>query len=1102
MQAVRRAGECYDAAVDVTPLIADLNPAQREAVTAGSGPLLVLAGAGSGKTRVLTHRVAWLVGVEGVSPHAILAVTFTNKAAAEMRTRIERMLAHPVSGMWVGTFHGLSHRLLRAHWKEAGLPQSFQILDAEDQYRLIRRVLKGLNLDEGYWPPKQTAWFINGHKEEGRRPAQLGQLNDPTQHQLARVYAAYEETCRRSGVVDFAELLLRAYELIHGNEALRTHYQSRFRHVLVDEFQDTNRIQYQWLELFAAAHKNLFVVGDDDQCLVAGTRIMLADGSTVPIERIKPGDQVRSCYGTGDFRAARVTGRFRKKVRRALITLHTRGGRSLCSTPEHTHFAGYLLGETPQTFFLYLMYRRGVGYRLGTSQVYTRGQARPMVGFKQRALQEYADALWVIRTHPSENEARADETITCLQYGIPTLPFVARKGKGRNGLVHDPEFIRRVYETVDSTANARRLMRDADLDFDRPHHQPRGRNSLRHNVVVTLCADRRGRTPMHRILVVGNDPVCRQKLHDMGLSVRRAKNGSRSWRFETVGKDFGKLQALAARIARRINANMVFKANLSGRSLPFVQAAHVKPGMIAIDEHGQPDVVERVEKRVMNAMVYDLNIEGTHNFIANGLVTHNSIYGWRGARVENILKFEQDHPGTRAVRLEQNYRSTGTILKAANQVIAHNQGRLGKQLWTADPEGEPILLYGAYTDLDEAHFVVERIQGWVAHGRLRAEVAVLYRSNAQSRVLEERLIQVGMPYRVYGGLRFFERQEIKDALAYLRLMASRHNDPSFERVANVPTRGLGAKTLDQLREHAKGGNVSLWEAAQKLLAENRLPARAASALKGFVELIERLTRESKDLILADQVEHMLALSGLIEHYKKEKGEKAESRVENLEELISAARGFEHNDADGLDSLTSFLAHAALEAGEGEADAWEDCVQLMSLHSAKGLEFPLVFLTGLEEGLFPHQRSLAEPGRLEEERRLCYVGMTRAREQLVLSHAEVRRLHGQEHYASPSRFLGEIPSDLVQEIRAAGPAGRAPAPGLGTAPAGRQRRANAAAGRMPETAMPLGCRVRHETFGDGVVLHCEGQGSHARVQVNFEGVGTKWLVLGYARLQTL
>jgi DNA helicase-2/ATP-dependent DNA helicase PcrA len=713
--------------MDVSHLLDDLNDAQREAVTAGHGPLLVLAGAGSGKTRVLTHRVAWLVGVEGISPHSILAVTFTNKAAAEMRGRIERMLATPVAGMWIGTFHGLSHRLLRQHWREANLPQGFQILDAEDQLRLIRRVLKGLNLDEAYWPPRQAQWFINGHKEDGRRPQQLSESGDPTQRELKRVYLAYEESCQRAGLIDFAELLLRAFELLRDNVALRQHYQRRFQHVLVDEFQDTNAIQYEWLKLLAGAHSNLFVVGDDDQ----------------------------------------------------------------------------------------------------------------------------------------------------------------------------------------------------------------------------------------------------------------------------------------------------------------------------------------------------------------------SIYGWRGARVENILQFERDHPGTRVVRLEQNYRSTGNILKAANSIIRHNEGRLGKNLWTADKDGEPIQLYTAYSDLDEARFVIDRIQDWVSHGHARAEVAVLYRSNAQSRVFEEALLNAAMPYRVYGGLRFFERQEIKDALAYLRLLASRHDDASFERVCNVPTRGLGAKTLEAVRERARADKISLWESAQKLLG-GELAARAAGSLAGFLQLIDRMALDTAALPLPEQVEHVLGASGLLDHYKKEKGEKAESRVENLEELVSAARGFEHDESDGLDPLSSFLAHAALEAGEGQAEAWEDCVQLMSLHSAKGLEFPLVFLTGLEEGLFPHERSLTEPGRLEEERRLCYVGMTRARQQLVLTHAEVRRLHGTEHYTSPSRFLGEIDPSLLQEVRA------------GTRLAsGRPAVDPPAAG-----GLRLGGRVRHPQFGDGVVLKYEGQGSHARVHVNFEAAGAKWLVVAYANLQQL
>ena len=721
--------------MDVSHLLDDLNDAQREAVSAAPGPLLVLAGAGSGKTRVLTHRVAWLVGVEGVSPHSILAVTFTNKAAAEMRGRIESMLQVPVGGMWIGTFHGLSHRLLRTHWREANLPQAFQILDSEDQLRVIRRLMKGLNMDEAYWPPKQAMWFINGHKEEGRRPKDIGESNDPTQRELRRVYAAYEETCQRSGLVDFAELLLRVYEMLRDNETMRAHYQARFRHVLVDEFQDTNRIQYAWLRLFVGPERNLFVVGDDDQ----------------------------------------------------------------------------------------------------------------------------------------------------------------------------------------------------------------------------------------------------------------------------------------------------------------------------------------------------------------------SIYGWRGAKVENILKFDNDFPGTRVIRLEQNYRSTGTILKAANAVIGNNTGRLGKNLWTAGEIGEPIQLYTAYTDFDEARFVIDRIRDWSAQGHARAECAVLYRSNAQSRLFEERLINEGIPYRVYGGLRFFERTEIKDALAYLRLMASRHDDSSFERVVNLPTRGIGAKTVDAVRERARGEKISLRDSAQKMLAGAGLPARAREALHGFLQLIERLAGETAGLTLGETVEHMLAGSGLVEHYKKEKGEKAESRVENLEELINAARGYEHDEAEGLDPLSSFLAHAALEAGEGQAEAWEDCVQLMSLHSAKGLEFPLVFLTGLEEGLFPHQHSLQDPTRLEEERRLCYVGMTRARRQLVLTQAELRRLHGNEHYTSPSRFLGEIPEELIQEIRAKPAVSSYPTAKLATGLPPQE---------PPAGGMRLGSRVRHGTFGDGVVLRYEGQGPHARVQVNFEAAGTKWLVIGYANLQSL
>ncbi len=724
--------------MDVSHLLDPLNDAQREAVTAPLVPLLVLAGAGSGKTRVLTHRIGWLVQVENVSPFGILAVTFTNKAAGEMRSRIEQLLAIPVSGMWVGTFHGLAHRLLRAHWREADLPQTFQILDSDDQLRLVKRVLRSLEIDEARWPPKQAQWFINGQKDEGRRPAHIQDNGDPHLGQMKRIYQAYEETCRRGGLVDFAELLLRAHELWLNNPELLEHYRTRFAHVLVDEFQDTNSLQYAWLKILVGDAGRLFVVGDDDQ----------------------------------------------------------------------------------------------------------------------------------------------------------------------------------------------------------------------------------------------------------------------------------------------------------------------------------------------------------------------SIYGWRGARIEHIQRFSKDFPGAQVLRLEQNYRSTGNILAAANALIANNSGRLGKTLWTSGAQGEKIQIYTAFNDLDEARFIAERIRVWTDQGRTRREVALLYRSNAQSRVLEEALIQLSIPYRVYGGLRFFERQEIKDALGYLRLVVNRDDDASFERVINTPTRGIGERSLESIRAHARSHSLSLWRAAQYVVQDGVGTARGTGAVMAFLDLIERLAREVAGLTLGEQVEHVLPLSGLLEHYRKEKGEKGQARIENLEELVNAARQFEYEDPDGtLDPVSAFLTHAALEAGEGQADPWADCVQLMTLHAAKGLEFPLVFLCGMEEGLFPHSMSAHDPDRLEEERRLCYVGMTRAREHLILSSAERRRLHGSETYSLPSRFIGEIPDEFLVEVR---PRVQVSRPVMNTA---RVAPSRPVFEDVPQ-GLRLGQRVSHAKFGEGVVLSHEGAGPQARVQVNFERAGAKWLVLAYANLHTM
>ena len=718
--------------MDVTPILESLNDAQRQAVTAPPEPLLVIAGAGSGKTRVLVHRAAWLIDVEGISPQSLLAVTFTNKAAAEMRGRIESLLQIPVNHLWIGTFHGLAHRLLRRHWQDAGLPQNFQIIDSDDQLRIIKRLLKSLELDDDRWVPREIQYFINAQKDEGLRPQHLDDEGDMSRRQSISFYQSYQEICDRGGLVDFAELLLRAHEIWRDHSDILQHYQKRFRHLLVDEFQDTNAIQYAWLRLLAGKEGIPFVVGDDDQ----------------------------------------------------------------------------------------------------------------------------------------------------------------------------------------------------------------------------------------------------------------------------------------------------------------------------------------------------------------------SIYRWRGARVEHIHQFQQDFPKSSVIKLEQNYRSTATILNAANAVIANNDSRIGKNLWTAGADGDAIRLYSAYNERDEADFVVGRLRDWSDQGNLRADAAVLYRSNAQSRVLEESLINAGLPYRVYGGLRFFERAEIKDALAYLRLIQNRNDDSSFERIINRPTRGIGARTVETMRAYARANSCSMWQAAGAV-ASGTLGSKAASSVVVFLNLIESMARDTTNLELQEQVDQVIHGSELIGFFQKEKGERGETRVENLEELVSAARSFKADAAEEMTPLDAFLSHAALEAGEGQAEAWEDCVQLMTMHSAKGLEFPLVFLCGMEDGLFPHQRSVADPNGLEEERRLCYVGITRAKQTLYITYAEQRRLHGMDSFSQPSRFIAEIPEELVEEIRPRVQVSRPISP--------RSRGHTGGIAPGESLGVKLGQRVRHGKFGDGVILNCEGQGAHARVEVNFETAGTKWLVLSYANL---
>jgi DNA helicase-2/ATP-dependent DNA helicase PcrA len=1118
-------------------LLAGLNPEQLRAVTLPRESALILAGAGSGKTRVLTTRIAHLIQTGQASPAGILAVTFTNKAAREMLTRLSAMLPINTRGMWVGTFHGLCNRLLRAHHRDAGLPQLFQILDSGDQLSMVKRLAKAQNLDEDKFAPRQLQSFINNCKESGLRPNAVEAGDDFTRRMVA-FYADYDAQCNREGVVDFAELLLRTFELLARNLNLLTHYQERFRYILVDEFQDTNKLQYKWIRMLAGSNGCVFAVGDDDQCLTGDARIAVGGGRTKALSSVRPGDEVLSCYGSGDFRPAVVDRVHRRQSRRDLVEIRTRDGRRLTSTPEHTHFAGYLLGETPQTYFTYLMFKAGIGYRLGTSQVYTRGQVKPMVGYRQRAIQEHADALWIVGTHASENDARFDEVTLSLRYGLPTLPFVARKGKAVNGPVHDAAWISRLYREVDTASGARRLLADRGLSADEPHHVPMSRDSNRRNVVVTLCGDHRGARAVHRVTVHGNDAAGRRALEKAGLSVRPARQGSRSWRFDTVRAAYGEAMALAETARKALDGRIVQKANLHGKSLPFVSAAHVRPGMAMITGDGELDVVASVRRIPGKAReVFDLDVRGTHNYVANGIVTHNSIYRFRGADVGNMNEFLRDFGVREVVKLEQNYRSQGSILDAANAVIAQNKARLGKNLWTAEGRGEPLRIFAAANDEEEARFVVDEVKQLHREGTALSDMALLYRSNAQSRILEHALFRAGIAYKVYGGLRFFERQEVKHALAYLRVAANADDDTAFSRVVNFPPRGIGARSVEQLQEAAQAGAGSLARAAKA----GAVPGRGGTAIAGFLAIVERLRKASESLTLPELVEEMLAASGLKDHYASERD--GQDRVENLNELVNAATLFNEEFEIGVEPagesqedvapvpgthqqqvLAAFLAHASLEAGEHEAAAGQDALQLMTVHAAKGLEFDAVFLGGLEEGLFPHDNSLNEDGGIEEERRLMYVAITRARKRLYLTYAGSRMLHGQPRYGIVSRFVEEIPAELCKWIvlpeKQAWAVPQRPAwdsPGRGrgggeswSAGGGRAPRADPGqfattpragfeTSRPDEHPFAIGANVRHAKFGEGVVINFEGRGLDARVQVRFRTEGTKWLALQYAKL---
>ena len=1087
-------------------LLDSLNPQQLAAVTLPNQSALILAGAGSGKTRVLTTRIAWLIQTGQVSPQGILAVTFTNKAAKEMLTRLTAMLPINTRGMWIGTFHGLCNRMLRAHYRDASLPQTFQILDSSDQLSAIKRLLKANNVDDEKYPPRNLQQFINGAKEAGLRAGKV-EVNDDFNRKFVELYRMYDEQCQREGVVDFSELLLRCYELLERNESLRLHYNARFRHILVDEFQDTNVLQYKWLKQLAGTQGTIFAVGDDDQCLLAGTQVTLADGRFKRIEEIRVDDLVRSAVGGGRMGAAKVTKVFERQERIPLVTVHTQKGKSLTSTLEHVHFAGYTVGHLPAKYFLHLMNKPGVGYRLAVSGHRSeRSDGKTVPGFRQRARQEGGEHCWVIDAFDDEIEARERMNVLSLKYGLPTRKFVSS----------DSKRVPAEFSEVNTERSAQWLLKDLNLAFDHPAERRRPTFGTPGDVLVSLCSDSRRGKPDHRVYARIATEAAMQRAVAAGFTAHEQTAGTGGWYVQFWRRDYGEAVTEANKLRNALNGRVLQRARLGRGYLPMIPAQYVRPGMAIFDQDGDYDIVTSLQTHPPALVaVYDLNVEGTHNFAANGLLTHNSIYAFRGANVGNMADFEREFRVQNVVKLEQNYRSHGHILDAANALIRNNAKRLGKDLWTDAGHGEQVRVFEAGSDGLEAAWLVDEVRNLIAEGYARSEVAVLYRSNAQSRVIEHALFNAGVPYRVYGGLRFFERAEIKHALAYLRVVENPSDDTAFMRVVNFPPRGIGARTLEQLADTAKQAGTSLYAAV------GQMTGAAGTKLAAFVKLAESLRFETTALTLKEIVQVTIERSGLIEHYRNEK--EGQERIENLEELVNAASAFVMEegytqDAPGTQAdtesaiaspLAGFLSHASLEAGDNQAEAGQDALQLMTVHAAKGLEFNAVFITGLEEGLFPHENSVQELDGLEEERRLMYVAITRARKRLYLSFAQTRMLHGQTRYGIRSRFLEEIPEAVVKWLTPRLREGQGG--GFGGARFGQWHDGSAEAANAPSAGarslstqslhgFRVGQSVRHAKFGEGVIVKLEGNGSDARAKINFGPHGMKELALAIAKLE--
>lgn len=1044
----------------MTDILTTLNDQQRRAAAHTEGALLILAGAGSGKTRVITYRIANLISNHDVPPQHILAVTFTNKAAQEMRERVEKLLREISTNLaaapLVTTFHSLCVRILRRDIDklEEGYTRAFTIYDSDDSAKVVRACIKDLSLDESRLAPRQVQSAISHAKNSGLDAelfAARVEAADEKRAAIARVFRLYEQRLTNANALDFDDLLIKTVSLLRRSLEVRAKYNDRFRYVLVDEYQDTNALQFALIRYLTEKTQNICVVGDEDQCVTAQTLIETARGK-IKAETVRVGDEVLSAKGNSHTCHARVTHVHAKQVvNQPVVTIKTKRGFELTTTPEHIHFARYMVEDAngEDLFFTYLMHKRGVGFRLGVTRRYRSYSAsQKTIGFIQRTVQENADAVWVIEACKTEEEARYWETFYAASYGLPTVMF-----KSVPGTKMPQESINRLFASLDTERGARALLAVKQMSFEYPHHAPKcSVLTRRRNFSVTLCKDGRHNT-LHYCEVLGSDMDDAARLNQAGITTTLHKRAG--WRARMATADFGKITALHAQVSAALGGvNLILKANFAGgTSLHFTPASHVQTGMrvFVLSENGiELDEVVDVERSTYTGAIYDFNVERTHNFVANNIFTHNSIYKWRGADISNILNFEQHYPNATTVRLEQNYRSTQTILDAAGAVVKNNTERKGKTLWTSNDAGGRIRYYQAVDGDTEARFVANKIDEHLRQSP-DARCAILYRTNSQSRLFEEALRKLSIAYNIVGGFSFYERAEVKDVVAYLKLALNPQDNIALLRIINSPPRGIGKTTLDEIDRQARDYEISLWETINLIASgeseNNRLAPRAVSALKNFQSIIQHLVDTARKQPASEVVKAAILDTGYSAALKSENSDEAEARIENLQELVNAAVDFDDAADDGLgeannDSLSetnndnfsdsdndddasgkrsglrAFIDSAALSSDTDQIES-DARVTMLTVHSAKGLEFPVVFIVGLEDGLFPHSRSAADAAELEEERRLMYVAITRAEKSLYVTHAMRRRVYGEELASEPSQFLNEMPLELMEDLSRGG-----------------------------------------------------------------------------------